>query len=77
MFPDLFKKLHFYRTGNVTLTTTVVMAQMKVSHATRSIVCAHLTSLTAAMPSAFESHTTVMEKMTVEITQMKLGVVSH
>lgn len=71
------KKLHFYRTGNVTLTMTVAMARMKASLATRSIVCAHLMSSTAAMPSAFESHTTVMERMIVEITQMKLGVVSH
>lgn len=61
----------------MTSTTTVAMAQMKESLATRSIVCAHLTSSTAAMPSVFGNHTTVMEKMIVEIIQMKLGVVSH
>lgn len=61
----------------MTLTMTVVMVQMKASLATRSIVCAHLMSLTAAMPSVFASHTTATEKMIVETIQMKLVVVSH
>lgn len=61
----------------MTLTMTVVMAQTKESRVTRSIVSALLTSSTAAMPSVSGSHTTAMEKMTVETVQTKLDVVSY
>lgn len=72
-----YNHLFTNRTGNVTLTMTVEMVQMKVYRATRSIENVHLMNSTAAMPSVSASLTNVMEKMTVEIILMKLTVVSR
>lgn len=61
----------------MTLTMTVVMDRMSHSLATANTVCAQLMNSTVLMPSASARLTTVMERMTVGITQMKLDVVSE
>lgn len=56
---------------------TVVMDRMSHNPATASTVCAQPMNSTALMPSASARLTTVMERMIVGITQMKLDVVSE